>query len=112
MPEHKETEAYLALQDGDFERFNRLAAEGKADLRDAELKGFDLRGANLTGLDLTGAYLAYADLRGLDLRGCRLEGASLKGAKASGVYFPDEVPAEEIHLSIDLGTRIRERRAA
>ena len=36
-----------------------------------------------------------------------LEGASLLGAKLSGTYFPTELSAQEIRLSLDTGTRLR-----
>ncbi len=91
--------------------FNRLKAEGKApDLRSANLSGLDLRQADLKGLDLTGCYLRGANLRGLDLSGCNLQGASFKSALVSGALFPENIPAEELRLSIDHGTRIRSRR--
>ncbi|NIV31835.1 MAG: hypothetical protein GWN58_20815, partial [Anaerolineae bacterium] len=48
-----------------------------------------------------------ADLRGLDLRQTRLEGASIHGAKVAGVYFPEDLSAEEIQLSLLQGTRMR-----
>ena len=35
--------------------------------------------------------------------------ASLADAKVSGCYFPPEIPATEIQLSVSLGTRLRHR---
>lgn len=95
------------------DEFNRLAAAGQApDLRGANLANLDLRGYALRGLDLSGAYLRGANLSGQDLTDCNLSGVSLKGARVSGVLFPENVRAQEIRLSVDLGTRIRTDAAA
>lgn len=64
-------------------------------------------GLNVEGLDLSGCYFRQTDLRGLDFRKSRLEGASINAAKISGVYFPDELTAGEIELSLLHGTRMR-----
>jgi uncharacterized protein YjbI with pentapeptide repeats len=48
-------------------------------------------------------------LRGLDLRACSLEGASLAHAQISGTYFPPELSADEILMSVNFGTRLRYR---
>ena len=52
---------------------------------------------------------AEADLRGIDFRKARLEGASINAAKISGAYFPVELSAGEIELSLLHGTRMRYR---
>ena len=41
--------------------------------------------------------------------GLDLEGASIAGTKISGTYFPKELSAEEINLSLQHGTRMRYR---
>ena len=69
----------------------------------------DLRGLVAGGLDMQDCYLRQADLRGVDFRKTRLEGASINGAKISGTYFPHELAAEEITLSLLHGTRMRYR---
>ena len=102
----------LDLQDllsrGEIQEFNRRRPPGPGvDLRGLYLRGVDLRGLDSTGLDLRDAYLRQTDLRGLDLRSTQLEGASLYGARISGVYFPDNLAAEEINLSLVHGTRLR-----
>ena len=51
-----------------------------------------------------------ADLSGIDFRDTNLEGASLLDAKLSGTYFPAEISATEIRLSLDTGTRLRYQR--
>ena len=44
---------------------------------------------------------------GVDFRAARLEGASINAAKVSGAYFPVELSASEIELSLLHGTRMR-----
>jgi uncharacterized protein YjbI with pentapeptide repeats len=88
--------------------FNQLVAEGKApDLRKQNLSDLDLRSFNLANADLSGCYLRGANLSGQDLSGANLDGASIKNASISGVLFPRNVPAAEISLSHQHGTRIR-----
>ena len=53
------------------------------------------------------AYCHSADLRGVDLSEALLEGASFFMARVSGAYFPANVSAAEIQMSLSLGTRIR-----
>lgn len=79
------------------------------DLTDSDLGGLDLREVDLKGLDLSGSYFLQTDLRGVDLSQTNLEGASLNGAKVSGTYFPKELAAEEIALSLTHGTRLRDQ---
>jgi len=99
------------LREGRADGFNAWVAEhGPADLTGANLRMADLRGAELRHARLRGAYLRAADLRGQDLSSCDLDGASLSGAKVSGVRFPDDLPADEIMMSLAHGTRLRARR--
>lgn len=99
---------YQLLLDEKIEEFNRARASGKTvSLKGALFRGIDLRKLNADGLDLSDAYLRGADLRGVDLRNTRLEGASMCDAKISGCYFPDELSADEIRLSVEKGTRLR-----
>ena len=107
-PEIKDDNLYDLLRRGEIGQFNRARSEGAiCDLRGADLRGADLREIDPRGLDLRDCYLRQADLRGLDLRDTPLEGASIYGAKISGAYFPDELSAEEITLSLLHGTRMR-----
>jgi uncharacterized protein YjbI with pentapeptide repeats len=48
-------------------------------------------------------------LRGIDFRKASLEGASLAHAQISGAYFPPELSADEILMSMNFGTRLRYR---
>ena len=103
-------EMYNLLQDEHMDEFNRRQAEGAGfDLSGLDLRALDLRGLNTKGLDLTNCYLRNANLAGLDLSDCNLEGASMFQAHISGTLFPKELAAEEIRLSIDMGTRLRNR---
>ena len=45
----------------------------------------------------------------VDFRKARLEGASINAAKISGAYFPAELTASEIELSLLHGSRMRYR---
>jgi uncharacterized protein YjbI with pentapeptide repeats len=110
QPSMKDDPLYLLLRNGKIEEFNILKQGGEpCDLSGADLRGVDLRGLDTDGLDLSGSYLRQADLRGLDLRGTKLEGASIHAAKISRVYFPPELSADEITLSLLHGTRMRYR---
>jgi uncharacterized protein YjbI with pentapeptide repeats len=71
------------------------------------LRSLDLRGVDAAGLDFSHCYFRNANLRGVDFSKSRLEGASLNEAKVAGVYFPVELSAEEIALSIEHGVRMR-----
>jgi uncharacterized protein YjbI with pentapeptide repeats len=90
------------------QKFNEAVARGlvpdfsRQNLSDLDLTGFDLHNANLAG-----AYLRGVILGGVDLTEANLHGASLKGARVSGCLLPSEIPATEIVLSLEKGTRIR-----
>jgi len=99
---------YLLLRAGGAEEFNRRVHAGeKCDLRGCDFRGIDLRGIDVGNMDLSDCYFRQADLRGLDMRTCQLEGASLHAAHISGTYFPRKLAAEEIEMSVRLGTRMR-----
>lgn len=99
---------YQLLRDEDIKGFNQARADGNTvDLRGGDFRGLDLRGLEAHGLDLSNAYFRGADLRGIDLSHCRLEGASIANANISGCYFPKELSADELLLSINHGTRMR-----
>jgi len=99
---------YQMLRVDDTQGFNQRKQQGgTCDLRGVDLRGLDLRGLDAEGLDFTGSYFRDADLRGVDLRQAVLEGCSFYGAKISGTYFPAELSADEIRLSVELGVRVR-----
>ena len=99
MSKFKEGPLVLMLRDGEVEQFN-------ASTRKTET--LDLSNANLRGADLRHVDLHKADLPETDPP---REGASFHRARVSGAYFPANVPAEEIKMSLELGTRIRCRPA-
>ncbi|MDR1545777.1 MAG: pentapeptide repeat-containing protein [Deltaproteobacteria bacterium] len=97
------------LLDENAEEYNRLASAGQApDLRNQNLSDLDLRLFDLTAADLSGCYLRGANLAGLDLSKANLDGASIKNAQISGSLFPRSLPACEIQLSHQHGTRMRQ----
>nr|WP_320048934.1 pentapeptide repeat-containing protein [uncultured Desulfuromonas sp.] len=102
---------YVLLHGEEVEEFNaqRETCTDLSVLKGLDFRGLDLRGADLSGFDLSDGYFRQSDLRGLDLRSCNLEGASLRSAKISGTYFPAELSADEILMSLNHGTRLRYR---
>ncbi|MCK9797853.1 hypothetical protein BK634_23420 [Pseudomonas chlororaphis] len=109
-PKLLDTPLYELLRKDDITGFNRERPQGQPiDLRGGDFRGLDLRDLNTDGIDFTDAYFRSADLRGLDLRDVPLEGASLSHAQISGAYFPPELSADEILMSVNFGTRLRYR---
>ncbi len=101
---------YTLLREGNVDIFNEERRKQAApDLTGCDFRGVDLQGLNADGLDLSDCYFRQADLRGVDFRKARLEGASLHGARIAGAYFPPELSADEIQLSVVRGTRLRYR---
>jgi uncharacterized protein YjbI with pentapeptide repeats len=99
---------YRLLREGCITEFNVKKASGeKVDLRACDLRGLDLRGLDADGLDLSDCYFRQSDLRSVDFSKARLEGASINAAKISGAYFPPELTASEIELSLLHGSRMR-----
>ena len=99
---------YRLLRDGKIVEFNQQRSHNATlDLINCDFRGVDLRGLDATGLDLTGGYFRQADLRGIDFTQTKMEGASINSAKISGTYFPTELSATEIELSLIHGTRMR-----
>ena len=104
-------EAFRSLRAGDAQTFHRLIEpRATVDFSNADLRGTDFRNVDLSKVVMRGAYLKDADLRGMDLRKVDLEGASIHNARIGGAYFPINLPAEEIELSVKHGTRMRTRR--
>ncbi len=99
---------YQLLRDGAIKEFNAKKAAGRTcDLRCCDFRGLDLRGLDAAGLDFSDSYFRQADLRGIDFREANLEGASINNAQVSGAFFPIELSAGEIMLSLAHGTRMR-----
>ena len=103
-----DNKAYRTLREGKTEIFNELIGENTdLDLRDCNLSGVDLRKVNLNRVHLSGALMKNVDLRDVDLRKHNLCGASIQGAKITGTFFPDNISATEILMSLEHGTRLR-----
>jgi uncharacterized protein YjbI with pentapeptide repeats len=101
---------YLLLRDGNTREFNDLYKRSKtADLTRCDFRHADLRGIDADGIDFSHCYFRQADLRGVDFTNSRLDGASIRAAKIAGTYFPTDLRAEEISLSLLHGTRMRYR---
>ncbi len=107
-PEIKPDPLYQMLRHEDVDSFNaQRDSLDTSHLKSGDYRGRDLRRMNARGLDFSNAYFRNADLSGIDFRETNLEGASLLDAKVSGVYFPEQLSADEIRLSLDHGTRLR-----
>jgi uncharacterized protein YjbI with pentapeptide repeats len=110
QPKQLDSPLYALVHREDVKGFNAEKTKGAAvDFRGGDFRGLDLRELDTAGVDFTDAYFRAADLRGLDLRDCSLEGASLAHAQISGTYFPAELSADEILMSVNFGTRLRYR---
>lgn len=108
-PQLLDSALYALLHKDDIAGFNQERPQGPIDMRGGDFRGLDLRQLNAQDVDFTDSYFRSADLRGLDLRTACIEGASLAHAQISGAYFPVEVTADEILMSINFGTRLRYR---
>ncbi len=107
-PRQLDTPLYRLLHDVKISEFNKQKPqEGSINLRGADLRGLDLRLLDASRVDFADAYFRGADLRGIDLREANLEGASIAHAQISGAYFPAQLSADEILLSMQFGTRMR-----
>ncbi len=110
-PKISDDPLYRLLREGKVDEFNqRIAAGEKADLTGCDFRHINLSGLITDELDFSDSYFRQADLRGVDFSNCNsLEGASIHAAKISGAYFPREIRAEELLLSLEHGTRMRYR---
>lgn len=79
----------------------------RARLAGADLQGASLRFANLQDADLEGANLSKANLYSAYLGGARMAGAALRHADVAAAVFPEDIPAAELRLALELGTRLR-----
>jgi len=107
-PVIKKDPLYQLLRNEDIKGFNEKRDQlDTSELQSGDYRGRDLRNMDADGLDFSNSYFRNADLSGIDFRNTNLEGASLLDAKLSGTYFPAELSAGEIRLSLDTGTRLR-----
>ena len=108
-PKLLESALFALLHKDDIHGFNQQRPPGHIDMRGGDFRGLDLRELQAQDVDFTDSYFRSADLRGLDLRTACIEGASLAHAQISGAYFPVELTADEILMSVNFGTRLRYR---
>jgi uncharacterized protein YjbI with pentapeptide repeats len=109
-PTRLDSPLYALLHKDDIAGFNlQRPKTGTVDMAAGDFRGLDLRELNAADIDFTDAYFRSADLRGVDLRHSLLEGASIAHAQISGTYFPAELSADEILMSVNFGTRLRYR---
>jgi uncharacterized protein YjbI with pentapeptide repeats len=109
-PHQLESPLYRLIRSENVAGFNAQKPQnGEIDLCGGDFRGLDLRTLDATRVRFTDAYFRGADLRGLDLRDACLQGASLAHAQISGTYFPEELSADEILMSVNFGTRLRYR---
>jgi uncharacterized protein YjbI with pentapeptide repeats len=110
QPQQLESPLYRLIRGENVAGFNaQKPSEGEIDLSHGDFRGLDLRTLDACRIRFTDAYFRGADLRGLDLRYASLQGASLAHAEISGAYFPEELSADEILMSVKFGTRLRYR---
>lgn len=110
QPRQLDHPLYHLLHNDDIKGFNAQKPEdAEVDMSGGDFRGLDLRNLDATGVNFTNAYFRGADLRGLDFRQSKIEGASLAHAQISGAYFPVELSADEILMSVNFGTRLRYR---
>ena len=107
-PQITDDPLYQLLRDENVEEFNKQKAAGvSAELKGCDFRGLDLRTLDAAGLDISDSYFRSADLRGIDFRETKMEGVSFTNCKISGCYFPREISAQEVLMSLEHGTRIR-----
>ncbi len=110
QPGQLDSPLYHLLHNEDIAGFNaHKPKDAEVDLCNGDFRGLDLRAIDARRINFSGAYFRGSDLRGLDLREALLEGASLAHAQISGAYFPAELSADEILMSVNFGTRLRYR---
>lgn len=99
---------YVLLRDEEIAEFNKRKAKGETfDLTYCDFRGINLQGIDADNIDFTGSYFRQTDLRGIDFSNSNLQGCSINNAQIFGCYFPKEITADEINLSLNHGTRIR-----
>ena len=99
---------YQLLRDEKIKEFNQQRKSVESiDFHDCDFRGLDLRSLNAAGINFSGCYFRAADLRGVDFGSANMDGVSLASAKVSGCYFPKNIDATEISVSVDKGIRMR-----
>ena len=108
LPHPLQHPLYQLLRSDNVAAFNQQkAAHLPIDFTGGDFRGLDLRGLDASAINFTDAYFRGTDLRGIDFRQSQLEGASIAHAQISGAYFPNQLSASELLLSLQFGTRMR-----
>ena len=99
---------YELLREEKVDQFNQQRDPlTTIDFHDCDFRGLDLRGLNASGINFSGCYFRAADLRGIDFSNSQMDGASIASSQVSGCYFPKNISANEICVSVDKGIRMR-----
>ena len=107
-PKRDEDPMFVLIRDEKISEFNKKVAEGaEVDFTGRSFRGLDLRGVDVDGIDFSNSYFRNADLSGVNFSTCNLEGVSIRDANISGAFFPIDISADEISLSLQTGTRMR-----
>jgi len=108
IPVVKHDKMNAMLREEKIDAVNQLLKKGmKPDFSNTDFRALHLRGLIVDAVDFSNSYFRLADLRGIDFRTCNMEGASLHSAHITGCYFPKELSAEEIRMSVEHGIRMR-----
>jgi uncharacterized protein YjbI with pentapeptide repeats len=99
---------YQLIRNRQIDAFNSQR-EASCDFSGFDFRGLDLRDIKAENINFSDCYFRSADLRGVDFRSCCFNGASIHAAHISGTYFPDNIDASELMLSLLHGTRMRPR---
>ena len=101
---------YQLIRSEKIKEFNEQREPAEIiDFHECDFRGLDLRGLNADGINFDGCYFRATDLRGIDFSNATLDGASLASAQISGCYFPKNINALEISVSVEKGIRMRGR---
>lgn len=101
---------YQLLRAEKIKEFNQQRESIESiDFHECDFRGLDLRGLNVNGINFDGCYFRATDLRGIDFSQASLDGASLASAQISGCYFPKNINALEVYVSVEKGIRMRAR---
>ncbi len=107
-PRRDEDPIFVLIRDEKISEFNRKKAEGvEIDFTGRSFRGLDLRTVDVEGIDFSNSYFRNADLRGVNFSSCNMDGVSIRDANISGAFFPADISADEIALSLETGTRMR-----
>ena len=97
---------YRLIREKKIADFNEQRKD-TCDFSGLDFRGVDLRGLDVSNINFSNCYFHGSDLRGLNMYSCIMEGSSIHRAHIAGTYFPPQIAASEIKLSLKEGTRMR-----